>query len=213
MQITLNDIKYNIKPLSNLTTSEYIELAKLQAEKGERFDPTIDSLAILTGLEFGVIAASSMSPDTVRRIREFLGDIHALEEFYANKEIKRYFLFRKRMIDKADVNWQSVGARHAVAQRSTKTKNEIELTVYGLAAMLSSTYDADEIEVDYDELMSMNYSEVLTFAAFFLPSLLNGRSNAPRLLVIMRNKLKTIIRKLLTKLRAISLRLLRLSAI
>ncbi len=213
MQITLNGIKYNIKPLSNLTTSEYIELAKLQAEKGEHFDPTIDSLAILTGLEFGVIAGSSMSSDTVRRVREFLGDIHTLEEFYANKEIKRYFLFRKRMIDKADVNWQSVGARHAVAQRSTKTKNEIELTVYGLAAMLSSTYDADDIEADYEELMSMNYIEVLTFAAFFLPSLLNGKSNVPRLLAITLNKLKTIIRKLLIKLRVTSSRLLRLSAI
>lgn len=196
MKITLNGKKHELKPLSNLTVAEYMQLAKIQEEKGDNYDPILDPVAMQVGMTFNEIAQNNIDNKTALRIASFLGGIKPLKDFYQEKIEANHFAFGSKMIDKRYVNWQAVGVRNGIQLRTKKTENEIELTVYGLAIMLTKTYDADAIEETYNKLLIMNYEDVLTFAGFFLCNILIFNKHEPNYLRRLMSLVKTSIVRL-----------------
>jgi len=165
MKIKLNNKRTEIKPCSLMTVAEYIETYNRRSEKG--ILQLIDYLSIVTDLKFAEVGKCNISAKNERQINAYIGDIIPFEHFYNAKEVISYFNF-KRPYPSKEFDIEAYAVR-SYLQVQTSTNN-IDLAVHTLSILLSAEvgYDYGKTKDIYNELLQMNYIDIMKFAGFFL---------------------------------------------
>jgi hypothetical protein len=171
MQITINNKKYHIKPASELTVSEYIELFDRFKPETRELGMLLDYLCVTLDLKYTSIADVNFDENTIRRLFAYIGefllakDMPGSEQFYYKKTGKRYYQNK--------INWQAVGVRRMIEERNED--NQLKLAVYMLAIFIAGNYDFEKVEQIYDELQNYRAIDVYSFVIFFFKNLHSGK--------------------------------------
>lgn len=171
MKPKINNKKYQIKPASEMTVSEYIELFDRFKPETKSLGLLLDYISVTLGLDYKHVADVNFDVKTIRRLFAYVGEIQDVEdmpistEFYYKKTGKTYY--------QKTINWQSVGARRMIEER--KEDNQLKLAVYLLAIYISENYDYEKTEAIYEELHEYRAIEVFSFIVFFFKNLKNGK--------------------------------------
>lgn len=150
--ITIDGKKYNIKPISELTTAEFIELEKIEDldylkyiswQTGVSIDKTFYAI-----IDPKIYLAIGQKPDiTKMKIPDWVDK---------NKKI------------------DTVGLRHQV--ESSKLKN-FDLLVLCLAVAQARSNNYEDVQNLIDQYMQMPFAEVLPSGFFFFKNYNRGKSN------------------------------------
>lgn len=185
MNIKINNKKCEIKPASELTVKEYIELFDRFDPKTKNFGILIDYISVTLGLEYKNVADVKMNQRTIRRLFAYIGeiklakDMQVSKEFYYKKTGKKYY--------QSVVNWQSVGVRRMMEERDEK--NQLKIAVYLLAILIQDNYDYKKTEAIYEDLQDYNAVDVFSFVIFFFINLYNGKKQDTNFLRRLMRKL------------------------
>jgi len=166
MKIKLNKITHEIKPASELTVKEYLQLAQMDF-KGN-IDFVLNYLSITLNVQFSEVLKYKLDNSTLVRIISFIGIIESYEEIKKHELPKSFYFDGKiKPVSKMDV--YPVGVRWLIESKTGL--NSVEHSVYLLAILMLNEFDRDKAEENYAALLELNYLRVLPLAAFFLKSL------------------------------------------
>lgn len=192
MNIKINNKKHQIKPASEITVSEYIELFDRFKPETKSLGLLLDYISVTLDFDYKHVADVNLDETTIRRLFAYVGEIKYVEdmpissEFYYKRIGKRYY--------QKSINWRSVGIRRLLEERGEE--NQLKLAVYLLAAYLSENYDAEKVDEIYNDLQHYNAIEVFSFVIFFFKRLYNGKKSGSNYFKRLLKKLSTNILKL-----------------
>lgn len=166
MKLKLNNEYYEIKPASELTVKEYLQLAQMDF-KGN-IDFVLNYLAITLNVQFSEVLKYKLDNSTLVRILSFIGIIESYEEIKKH-ELSKSFYFDGKIKPVSKMDIYAVGVRWLM--ESKIELNNVEHSVYLLSILLLDEFDRDRAESNYNSLLELNYLRVLPLAAFFLKSL------------------------------------------
>jgi hypothetical protein len=170
MNIKINNKDYKIKSALELTVKEYVEIFNGITEESSQYDILIRYISVVTGLPYRNVADISISPNSIRRLFAYIGEIPQVKDM---PELKQFYYKRKgRMLYRSYENWRTLGVMRMIEQKKVDT--QIEQAVYLLAIYLTEDYDNDKVNKVYEDLQSYNAIEVLGFIIFFFKNLYNG---------------------------------------
>lgn len=150
--IKINGKKYQIKSISELTTSDFIELSKIE-------DLTfVKYIAFQTGLSLEE-AFYCVTSNAIEKGIGIMPDVTVL------KFCKRFD--KKKLIE-------TVGQRH---QLETCNKTGLELLVYALAVAQAKSNNSDDVDHLYRLYMQQPFHEVLPSGFFFFKKYRFGRQS------------------------------------
>ena len=187
MNIKINNKKHEIKPASELTIKEYIELFDKFDPKTKNLGILLDYISVILGLDYKDIADVNINHRTIRRLFAYIGEIQLAKDMPVSKEF--YYKRTGKTYYQSVVNWQSVGVRRMMEERDEK--NQLKMAVYLLAVLIQGDYDYEKTEAIYNDLQDYRAIDVFSFVIFFFKSLYSG--NKPDT-----SFLKRLIRKLST---------------
>ena len=188
MKVKINKVDYEIKTSANLTCKEFIELSKLNGN-------ILDYISVVTGLKFKSVANTFFAESTLNRLHSYVQTIKSINN------LERSFLFRYaktgQIVSEKTFNLYSVGTIFLMQSRTETTANELELMVYLLAIAIQKDYDAEKIDIIYNDLLNYNYIQVYSFILFFFKKLYCGsKKNKQSLNKQIQVFIITILRKL-----------------
>ena len=194
MKIKLNKITHEIKPASELTVKEYLQLAQMDF-KGN-IDFVLNYLSITLNVQFSEVLKYKLDNSTLVRIISFIGIIESYEEIKKH-ELPKSFYFAGKIKPVAKMDVYPVGVRWLIESKTGL--NSVEHSVYLLGILLLSEFDRDKAEENYIALLELNYLRVLPLAAFFLKSLQKITSkgkifSSMRIVEFITNTLRKLIR-------------------
>ena len=173
MKIKINKKNIKIKPASELTVSEYVQIFDKLEDKVNHLEVLIVYLSVTLNLKYNHIADMNINEVSIKRLLAYIGQILQAKDIPVSKEF--YYKKTGKILYQKSLNWRTIGVRKLLEER--KTDNQLEQIVYLLAIYLSNDYDNEKIEEIYQDLQSYNAIEVLGFVIFFFKKLHNGRSS------------------------------------
>lgn len=173
--IIISKKKYAIKSISELTTSEFIELTSIK---------DLDYVSYISW-QTGETLENSFFAYHSKVIEDGIG---VIQDFTKMHKSSTYDY--NKLID-------TVGQRHQV-ERSKKSG--LELIVYCLAVSQVRSFDDSKIQQRYDYYMQQNWKKILPSGFFFMRTLRNGQSIGAKLLRMLKFKTAVLsIRKMQDK--------------
>ncbi len=148
-----------------MTCREYIELSKTQGS-------LLDYISIVTGLKFKNIADLSINQYTLNRLHSYIQQVKNVQSLERSRLF--YYAKTRQLISEKTFNFDSCGTVFLMQTRAEKTTSDLELMVYMLAIAIQNEYDAENIDVIYNELLDENYINVYSFIHFFFRNFVNG---------------------------------------
>jgi len=195
MKIRINNKQTKIKPASELTVKEYIELFDRLNEKSTEIDIFTNYVSIVTGYQVYTILKLNFDTHSFRRLTAYIGEIYAPKSF---PELKTFtYLKTGEIFFQKKIEWRTLGIRKLLEAK--KSDNQLELVVYLLSIIVSKDYDSDTIEEIYSELMDYRATDMYGFAVFFFKKLMSGSKHETNFLRLLLKKVSTNIQKLSNK--------------
>lgn len=173
MKIKINNKIHKIKPASELTVKEYIEIFDKLEDKANHLEVLIIYLSVTLNLKYGHIADININEVSIKRLLAYIGQIPQAKDIPVSKEF--YYKKTGKIIYQDSLNWRSIGVRKLLEDR--KEENQLKFAVYLLAVYLSANYDNEKIEKIYQKLQDYNAVDVFGFVIFFFKKLHNGKSS------------------------------------
>lgn len=167
MKIEINKKEYNVKPITELTISEYVSYMKSIEKSSGNYEQLINYLSVVLGLEVGTLENINISDKSINRLLAYIGTVQPIDIMPPTD--KFYYKRKGRTIYRNSTEWRTLGARKMLEERNLKTI--FEQSVYLLACYISRDYDYDNIENIYNDLQDYNAIEVYSFIVFFLKRL------------------------------------------
>jgi hypothetical protein len=153
--ITIAGNKYSIRPINKLTTSEFIELSKIE---------NLDVVKYISW-QTGVRMNDAFFAVTSKSIELAIGQVPDVSKIKRPK--LKYVDYSKTI--------ETVGQRHQIESSGL---TGFELLVYCLAVAQARSVNVEDVNRLRDEYMSKPFIEVLPAGFFFFKTYRFGRSNA-----------------------------------
>lgn len=189
MKIKINNKDFEIKPATELTVKEYVDI--FRNSSGNDFEMLIKYISVVTNVPHGDVSKINIDANTIRRLLAYIGKIKKANEIEQTKEFY-YRKFGKTLYQKT-IDWQTLGARGMI--ESFQAETQAEQAVYLLAIYIQENYDKDKVDEIYEDLQSYNANEVLGFIVFFFRKLYSGKKKESGFLNRFLKKRKTNTRK------------------
>lgn len=187
MKIKINNKNHKIKPASEMTIKEYVDLFNGMEKELSGLEVLMRYISITTKTKYNHVADISINSITIRRLFAYIGDILQAKDIPTSKEF--YYKRTGKMLYQKSVNWRTIGARKLLEER--KTDSHVEQVVYLLAVYISNDYDNEKVEEIYNELQDYNAIDVLSFVVFFFKKLYHGKNSGRNFLKKQRIKANT----------------------
>lgn len=163
--IKINNKKYKIKPINDLTTREFIELINI-----EELDYT-KYIAWQTGLKMDEAFFSVVS----YTIEKAIGNVPDVGKLPRPKQ----FDYSRKI--------ETIGQRYQVEESNAKG---YDLIVFVLAVAQARSNNIDDVYKLRDKYMDQNFKEVLPAAIFFFNNLKNGKNSGTNFLKKLINSIR-----------------------
>lgn len=172
MNIKINGKKYNIKPFSQLSVLEFVQIV----DKARYFD-LISYISALTNIEVDSAMVKLTNPSNIEAVERTLLDV---DVDFSKINTPNIFEFDKNTYIVNQMDSGIFGHRYVFnLYRRQFDKEQISvvmLCVYALAIILSKDDKYADIDAILPKLMRMNWQIVLPIG-FFLSKKLSGRRN------------------------------------
>lgn len=155
--ITINKKKYQVKPIAELTTAEFMEVVKIEGLTMVKY------IAWSTGLKMEE-AFFAITSNAVNSAIGIIPDISKLP--------------RPDCFDYSNII-ETVGQRHQIEASKLK---DYELLVFVLAVSQAKSNNIDDVYKLRDEYMNRPFMEILPAALFFFRILAHGKSSVLNIL-------------------------------
>ena len=169
--IKINNKKYKIKRIDQLTTKEFIELSKIVDEcfALELPESEIQSQIVLKYISWqtGESFKNSFFATTSKSINEAIGKIPDITK-----------LSLPKWIDKKNII-ETIGQRHQI--ENSKLKG-YELLVFTLAVANAKSNNIEDVNKLHDKYLQMPFMEILSAGFFFFKNYKYGKKSVRKLL-------------------------------
>lgn len=157
LHIKVNNIKYTIKTISELTTAEFIELTKLENLDVPKY------VSWQTGVSIESAFFAKISPT----VEKAIGQVPDITKMSVPKWVDK-----NNLID-------TIGQRHQV---ETSGLEGYELLVFTLAVANAKSVNIDDVRKLHVKYLAMPFTEILPAGFFFFKNLRSGKRNVHTLL-------------------------------
>lgn len=189
VKLKLNGKKYSVKSVSELTFNEYNRVII----KAKALDLP-EYLAVMTGILPEKIMNAKLDGASLPAIYNTLLDV---QDHNAVVKTKKHTVeFRGEIISMDSIELDTVGKSYLFSTVcSSKKLNDFEKSVYALAVGLADKLDMEEVRGIYQELIQINWRNVLPQGFFLLKKQTKGRLESLVLSLNCTVRLKKIQRK------------------
>jgi len=146
MKIKINGTKHKLRPVSEMTAKQYIDLNSRLGEKTDTYKLIMYSIAVMTGNTIKSVNQININDTNLRRLMAYVGTPYHLQTM--PKKETFYYSFNGKTYFRREMDWQTMGIRHMLQNFVDPYGSEIEA--------IKTKLDTLNIEIDQKEISQIN---------------------------------------------------------